>query len=762
MNRVIARAARRPHTLEAPPTGESLADFLEALPVPAAVLDADRTTLAWNRAAERAYGWSAAEVVGARLPLAGEAASSELRLLVSGALHGQSPLRLELDGVNRCGERVVVRMSAAALPAPDAAPRVLLTLEDVTERGTLRRRLARARRNERRLAELSPEPMLILREGVVAYANPACGRMLGAPRRTLVGMELNALTVSENDEIRQLAARRATRNMGAVLELRLRRLDGEVIDADVVATPLLFRRRPALLLVLRDAAPRRVMEAELERSQERFRLLTETLRDHAVVALDAAGRIISWNAGAEQLFGYTATQAIGQDSALLFREEDVAAGRPAAELRATRDLGRFEAEEWRCRADGTAFWAVVTVAPQYAAEDRLVGFAATVRDVSDRREAQEALRQMEEQLRHSQRMEAIGRLAAGVAHDFNNVLTAVRGYGQLLVDELGDDPRAADAEEIRRAAERGAALTRQLLTLARRQPLKLRPIDLNAVVGEAEKMLRRIVGDGIALEVRLDPELGTVRADAAHIEQVLMNLVVNARDAMPDGGRLTLATRNRAEADGTATVVLSVSDTGTGIDAETRGRIFEPFFTTKPAGQGSGLGLSTAYGIVKQSEGSIEVQTEVGMGTTFEVALPRIDESGAEAATPAAAEPALVLVAMQDRLLRALVRRTLERRGYALLEADSAAAAFRVARGAPRPIDLLVADSAMRGPGGLALAEALAGACNAARVLYITETSEPASSRPLAGPEAAILTKPFTPLVLARRVRTLLGRAVAT
>ncbi len=760
MQRAVIRAARP--RVDQPPTGEeALRAFVDALPVPSAVLDAERTTVVWNRAAESAYGWSAAEVVGARLPLVSDAATSELRLLVNGALHGQTPLRLELEATRKTGESIVVRLSASSVTAlAGGLPRVLLTLEDVTDRGVLRRRLRRAEHHSRRVAELSPEAVLILRDGVVAYANPACARLLAADRRQLVGSDFGRLVVGDDDEIRRLAARRAARNAGTMLETRVRRFDGELVDVEVLASPLLFRRRPSLLLVLRDTTTRRLMEAELERSQERFRLVTEALRDHAMVALDPSGRIVAWNSGAERLFGHTARDAVGQDLSLLCREEDVASGRPQAELRATIELGRFEAEAWRRRADGTAFWAGITLAPQYGAEDRLIGFAATFRDLTERRETLETLRRTEEQLRHAQRMEAVGRLAAGVAHDFNNLLTAIRGYAQLLADEMRDDPRLADVEEIRKAADRGTALTRQLLAVGRRQVLQPRVLDLNSVVGDAEKLLLRIVGENVHIETALDPALGTVRADASQIEQVLMNLVINAHDAMPEGGRITIATRNEGEGL-TARVILSVADTGVGMDPETQRRIFEPFFTTKPPGKGTGLGLSTVYGIVQQSGATIGVKSAIGRGSTFEIAFPRVDASPAgDGAAPR--QPAAVLLAMQDHVLRAVARRTLERRGYAVLEAESSSDAVRAARACPRRLALLIADSAMKGPGGRALVEALAGACNAPRVLYVSDEREPTASRPASGAEADVISKPFTPLVLARRVRALLDRSVAT
>ncbi|HEX9109364.1 MAG TPA: PAS domain S-box protein, partial [Longimicrobiales bacterium] len=541
-------AVRRLRTITEQTTSwEALRATLEALPVPAAVLDVERTALAWNHAAESAFGWPAAEVIGTRLPLVTDAGAPQLRALLQGALHAPTPIRLEVEGRTRSGEALLLRMAGAALPQQGTGvARVAVTFEDVTELGQLRRKLHRARKYSRGLADLSPDGMLIVREGAVAYANAAAARLMGMPRRQIVGCTLEELVQADPADIQRLAATPAARDAGASIETRLRSTRSEPVDVEIVARPMRFRRRPSLLVVIRDATLRRRVELELARTQDRFRVLSESVRGHAVIATDAAGCIVAWNDGAERLFGHAAAAIVGQHVGVLFREADAAAGRPDLELRTTLEVGRFEGEEWRRRADGTEFWAAVTLVPQYGAGDRLIGFAASVHDLTERREAQEALRRTEEQLRHAQRMEAVGRLTAGVAHDFNNLLTAIRGYAQLLLEDLGSDPRTADVEEIRRAADRGTTLTRQLLAIGRRQAQQPGVLDLNSVVVEAEKMLQRIVGEDVRLITELERNLGRVNADAAQLEQVLMNLVVNARDAMPQGGRITISTRNQA------------------------------------------------------------------------------------------------------------------------------------------------------------------------------------------------------------------------
>jgi two-component system cell cycle sensor histidine kinase/response regulator CckA len=380
-------------------------------------------------------------------------------------------------------------------------------------------------------------------------------------------------------------------------------------------------------------------------------------------------------------------------------------------------------------------------------------------------------RSLEEQFHQAQKMEAVGRLAGGVAHDFNNILTAILGCADLLLDELPDGaPQREDAEQIREAGLRAAALTRQLLAFGRRESVEPVPLNVNAVVANVEKMLRRVIGEDIELVAKLDPAAGTVVADAGQLEQVIMNLVVNARDAMPDGGRLTIETANvELDADYAARhlavtpgphVMLAVTDTGVGIDDATLRRIFEPFFTTKPNGRGTGLGLATVYGIVKQNRGSIVVDSEPGRGSTFRVYLPRV-------APPASAQPVraeaparggheTVLVAEDDDDVRRLARRVLEGQGYAVLEAPDAATALRLAAGHAGPIDLLLTDVVMPEMPGTELARRLGDARPGTRVLYVSGYTDHSVGNGALPTGTSFLQKPFSATTLVRRVRHVL------
>jgi len=382
--------------------------------------------------------------------------------------------------------------------------------------------------------------------------------------------------------------------------------------------------------------------------------------------------------------------------------------------------------------------------------------------------------EVQERLQQAARLESLGRLAAGVAHDFNNLLTAILGYADLLLDGLPTlSPLRPDLEEIRKAANRAGALTRQLLAFSRKQVLEMRVLDLNELVADMDKMLRRLLGEDIDVLTKLDPALGAVRADAGQLEQVIVNLAVNARDAMPDGGRLTIETRNTELDDSYVRehvpvqpgryVMLAVSDTGTGMSAETMSHVFEPFFTTKEPGKGTGLGLATVYGIVKQSGGYVWCYSERGEGggTTFKVYLPRVDapvdQLPARVPLPRTPGSETILLVEDEASLRALTRRLLERHGYMVLEAGSADAALALAREHVGPIHLLLADVVLPGASGPTLADELLSRCADLKVLFMSGYTEDAIvHRGVLAPNTAFINKPFSAEGLAAKVREVL------
>ena len=381
-------------------------------------------------------------------------------------------------------------------------------------------------------------------------------------------------------------------------------------------------------------------------------------------------------------------------------------------------------------------------------------------------------RQLEDQLRQAQKMEAVGMLAGGVAHDFNNLLTIITGYSQLIANSLlPGDPNRQSAEQIMKAGERAAALTRQLLAFSRRQVLQPRILELNQLVHSLAAMLQRLIGEDVDLRLELRPELGRVSADPGQLEQVLMNLTVNARDAMPKGGALTIETANVDLDENYASrhigvrpgpfVLLAVSDTGVGMDEATRMRLFEPFFTTKGSGKGTGLGLSTVFGIVKQSGGSVEVYSEPGRGTSVKVYLPRIDQAAItepeQARRKTRRGTETILLVEDDEMVRTLVRETLARDGYGVLEASDPIEAREVAAGYTGQIHLLITDVIMPKVSGRALAEQMAHIRPDMKVLYMSGYTDSAVvATGILQKEVAFLQKPFTPAALAEKVRDVL------
>ncbi|MFH1469999.1 MAG: response regulator [Pseudomonadota bacterium] len=567
-----------------------------------------------------------------------------------------------------------------------------------------------------------------------------------APRRRILGLLLSTYesAVLRNAELQQ--ARDALRELNEDLETRV------------------FERTAALAA---EVVARRA-------SEEKLRVVTSSALDGVVLA-DGAGRVAYWNPAAERLFGYSEAEILGHEvgDLLVPTEPDGA------------HQERF-AGFWRSGTGGAA-GQVVEVTGQhrdghdFPAEVSLASIrmedgywaSAIIRDASARKAAETERLRLEEQLRVSQKMEAVGLLAGGVAHDFNNLLAVIMGYVELTLDRLPcDDPCVHDLEEVQRAAERAAGLTRQLLAFSRKQVLQPVPLDLNKVSAGVEKMLRRILGEDIEFSQRPAPSLRLVRADPGQVEQVLLNLVVNARDAMPGGGRLTIETAN-VDVDETWAaagvdlapgpyVLLSVSDTGCGMSSEVRARIFEPFFTTKERGRGTGLGLSTVYGIVTQSGGNLAVYSEPGLGSCFKVYLPQDPSAEEEVAMPQheTERPRgteTILLVEDEGALREVARRILTESGYTVLLAADGEAGLEASWRHAAPIHLLLTDVVMPRMGGRALAERLCEQRPEMRVLFISGYVDSAIARQGAiDPGAPFLGKPFSALELMRAVRRVL------
>jgi PAS domain S-box-containing protein len=494
----------------------------------------------------------------------------------------------------------------------------------------------------------------------------------------------------------------------------------------------------------------------LQASYERFHSVTESARD-GIVSTNGEGAITFWNRSAGLIFGCAEDEALGTPLTGFIVESDRGTYREALTVASNESgpiVGR-SIELTAVKKNGTRFPAELSLSAWRRAD--VTSVTVVVRDASERKGAEEVLRQREKELRHAQKMEAIGLLAGGVAHDFNNLLTVIQGYGELLRESLADDDaRRDDVAEVLKASGRAAALTRQLLAFSRRQVLAPQVLALDQIVAGTEKMLRRLIGEDIELSSASEAPLGCVRADPGQIEQVLVNLVVNARDAMPDGGKLHIGLAN-VELEGAASrlqpgsyVRIDVSDTGCGMPPDVASRIFEPFFTTKGEGKGTGLGLATVYGIVQQSGGSVEVASETGRGTTFRIHLPRCAD-GQAAVVPAPPRrrsrrgSETVLLVEDDDHVRALVATMLRQNGYTVLDANGGDAALEIARGHEGRLDLLLTDVVMPGMNGRILAQHLGLLRPGLRVLFMSGYSDDAVLR--AGvqmAEMAFLQKPLT------------------
>jgi two-component system, cell cycle sensor histidine kinase and response regulator CckA len=507
-------------------------------------------------------------------------------------------------------------------------------------------------------------------------------------------------------------------------------------------------------------------QIKCEADQARLAAIVEC-SDDAIVSKTLDGIVVSWNPGAERLYGYLAEEMIGRPISVLFAAEHYREYLQILEkVRKGERLSAYDTV--RRRKDGTTITVTVDICPIEVRGGEIVGASKIAHDIT-------RIKQLEEQFRQAQKMEAIGRLAGGVAHDFNNLLTIICGYSDVILKDLPPEGRTrALLTEIKKAGERAAALTRQLLAVSRKQPLEPKVLDLNEVVGGCEKMLKRLVGEDVDLAAVLDPALGRVKTDPGQIEQVLMNLVVNARDAMPQGGKLTIETANvaldrsycrlHAGVKPGRYVMLAVSDTGCGMDEQTQARIFEPFFTTKEPGKGTGLGLAMVYGFIKQSEGHVYVYSEPGHGTTFKIYLLEVEPVRVSGQLSAAIDTAprgseTVLVVEDEAEVRAFTRHVLEGCGYTVLEAAHGGEAILLVEQHHGPVHLLVSDVVMPEMGGRRLAERMIALKPGIKVLYVSGYTPDAVVRHgVVESEAAFLQKPFAPGVLARKVREVLDQ----
>jgi hypothetical protein len=637
------------------------------------------------------------------------------------------------------------------------------------------------------LLETLPDAVVAVdHDGTMVQVNAQAQELFGYDRDELIGQKVEMLVPESyrrqhHHHRENFAQMPKTRRMGADLDLYGRRRNGSEFPVEVSLSPVSTENGTFVLSAIRDISDRKRIAEELRRANEelhrrtaeqlgeyrsRLALIIDS-SDDAIIGKNLDGTITSWNKGAERIYGYAPEEVIGKHISLL-----VPSDRPDEIPEILQKIARGESTEHfesvRVTKDGRPLDVSISVSPLRDAKGEIIGASAIARDITAQKRA-------EGQLHQSQKMEAIGRLAGGVAHDFNNILGIINACTEFLRDRI--DPAGEPSlyvENIQKATERGSSLTRQLLAFSRTPVIQPRILDLNERLKDISKLLRPLMGDDVEVLIVSRSPSAVVEADPGQLDQILVNLAVNARDAMPRGGKFILETRaekfdeafaeqHQAMAAGKY-VLLAVSDTGSGMDGATASRIFEPFFTTKEVGKGTGLGLATVYGIVKQSAGHILVYSEPGHGTTFKIYLPSADHKIGLASKPEVETVApkrqgtTILLVEDDEIMRSLTRQLLEEHGYTVIEADDGKSALERVESHPGPIDLLLTDVVMRRMSGPELVERLSASHPNLKVVFMSGyTGELIAEREVLKRGITLLEKPFSRTALLNTIHTTLG-----
>jgi PAS domain S-box-containing protein len=677
---------------------------------------------------------------------------------------------LEKRLVGKDGHSVWMHITTRARREPSGAPHLLSYFLDITERKRADQRLLDSEVRYRRLFESAKDGILILdaSSGMVVDVNPFMTELTGFPREAFLGKQLWHLGPFEDAAASQgsFAELQAT-DYVRYEDLPLTTRSGSTVAVEFVSNVYLVDGKRVIQCNIRDITARKVAEAELRLRERAIEAVPQ-----GIVITDPSlpdNPIIYVSPGFARMTGYEREEILGRNCRFLNGPSTDRA--QLALLSASVRLEQpHEVALLNFRKDGTSFWNNVAISPIRDAAQRVTHFVGVLTDVTARR-------QLEAQFFQAQKMEAVGRLAGGVAHDFNNLLSVILSYAEMIGSDLKpDDPLRGDIEQIRIAAVRATDLTRQLLAFSRQQVLEMRVVNLNEILGGMEKMLGRLLGADIEVTMLTERVLGNVQADPGQLEQVIMNLAVNARDAMPRGGKLTLETANIVLDEAYAAthhdvtvgayVELAVTDTGSGMSKETLTKVFEPFFTTKERGKGTGLGLATVFGIVKQSGGHVFVYSEPDRGTTFKVYLPRVGGTSAplpsHAPQPSApdADGGTILLVEDEEQVRTIACTILRRQGYVVLVASNGGEALLICEQHPANIDLLLTDVVLPRMSGRQLAERLAPVRPLMKVLYMSGYSDDAIlQHGVIESGVAFLQKPFTPGSLTQKVHEVLRRA---
>ncbi len=747
-----------------------LEQLVESAPEAIAIVDTKNIVQQVNREFTRFFGYTPEQSVGRNLDdlVVPEDRRDEGKWLDDQAERGMNA-SVETVRRRKDGSRIDVSLLVAPITIGGGQIAVYCIYRDISTRKRAEAELRLSEERYRHLVELSPDAILTQRSGRITFVNSACVQLLGASSaEDLIGKNtLEIVHPSYHEVVKSRIAQARFGQSLPFLEEKFVRVDGSTVDVEVAANGFTFGGEHGAQVIIHDLTERKRAELDLLLAETKFRLLVEQLP--AVTYRADFGMNGRWHYVSPQIeaiLGYTTAEWTA-DSGLWYSclHPDDAAKAIELEER-SRATGVPLASEYRLRArDGSYRWftdLARVVRGAAGAADLMQG---VMLDITEKK-------QLEAQLRQSQKMEAVGQLAGGIAHDFNNILMVVRGHTDLLLNNATERP-LENVAQIQKAVDRAASLTKQLLAFSRMQILQPEVLDLNAIVGDMALMLPRLISSNIHLKVETDPALARVRADAVQIEQVLLNLAVNARDAMPNGGSLTIRTENTTLAPGnpqrlpvteTGTyVALIVVDTGAGMDAETQARIFEPFFTTKAKGRGTGLGLATVYGIVKQSGGFIAVDSARGKGTTFTVYLPQVSgpiktEAPVEKKSKPQRGAETILVVDDETGIRELASEYLQRCGYTVLAAGDGAEAKEIAERHSGPIHLLLTDTVMPKMGGRELVRAMSELRPDVKVIYMSGYLEFNASTHIQSGEGAIyLQKPFELSALADTVRSALN-----
>ncbi|HVP51056.1 MAG TPA: PAS domain S-box protein [Terriglobales bacterium] len=787
-----------------------LEQLIESAPEGIAVLDNRHTVLRINREFTRMFGYRPEEIVGKTLEALVPGERGNESNFILGALDRGQTINVETIRCRRDSSPVEVSILGTPINVSGSPVALYLIYRDITQSKRAERALIESESKFRAVAETAASAIYIHDKARFLYVNRACEQISGYSRAELMVTSPWRLVHPEFIHEAQQREERHLRGekVPSRYEFKLLTRSGETRWLDLNANHIRFEDQDATLAIAVDVTERKRAE-ELQRALYRiadqtsaatdlqafYRAIHRTVgelmdaRNFYIALYDEDSGLLSFPYFADQEDPAPAPRPLGKgltEYVLRTGEPLLASPERFAELVRSGEVETIGAPsiDWLgvpVKKGDKPFGVLVvqsyTENVRYGARDmEILNFVGQhLATAVERKRAENALRQSEKQLWQSQKMEAVGRLAGGVAHDFNNLLTVIKGYTELMLSDLKPlDPMRPEMEEVQKAADRAAALTRQMLAFSRRQVLAPKVVNLNYLVEDMNKLLRRLLGEDIDLCISLDDDLGCVKADPGQIEQVIMNLAVNARDAMPRGGKLTLETANleldqsysreHAMVKPGAYVMLAITDTGSGMDAETLSHVFEPFFTTKEQGKGTGLGLSTVYGIVKQSGGYIWPYSEPGMGTTFKIYLPRVDEMAERAQARTQAPPGLggtetILLVEDEEGVRGLTRQLLQRHGYTVLEAEHGQDALLLCERYSGPIHLLLSDVVLAQMSGRELVQRLTPLRPEMKVLYMSGYSDEAIfQHGVLEHGTAFLQKPFTTESLMRKLREVLDQ----